>query len=336
MISKRFSVFSIALIVFLLVLPIVFSQELPKSLQSAIESNKKDAESYVRNISFLIAFLAGFISLLSPCTATTLPAFLAFAFKEKKDIFKVMLAFSAGFMTVFVILGLIASYIGKSLLFLQEGNALLAKISGLLLIGLGVMIFIGKGFSSFIKNRRFRHDYLGIYLLGAFFVIGWSACLGPILAGITVMATYLHNFFYASLLFFFYGIGLLVPLFIIAGLYDKYDLGNKKWMQGKTLYLGRFAFNTSNIIGGLLLVGMGIIVYTFGGTWKFNSLSMFGGRLLFYEWQRKLIGSNLGNLLGAILLILFIVLLFYLFRRNKIDKASKDKVNKDLRKATKR
>ncbi len=325
--TKLFLAFLLITIVASLIIPISLSQELPKlpkSLQSAIESNQKEAESYVRNISFLIAFLAGFISLLSPCTATTLPAFFAFTFKEKRDIMKAMLAFSAGFMTVFIILGIIASYIGKSFLFLQEGNAFLAKVSGLLLMLLGIMMFFGKGFSSFIKpfikHRQFRHDYLGIYLLGAFFVIGWSACLGPILVGIIVMATYLHNFFYASLLFFFYGIGLLVPLFVIAGLYDKYNLGNKKWVHGKTFYLGKFTFNTSNLIGGSLLVAMGIIVSIYGGTWKFNAYNMLGGKFLFYEWQRKLIGSNVGNIFGGLLLILFILLIYYFYRKNKPKK----------------
>ncbi len=337
MMAKKLYMLNIILLIFLLFLPIALSQELPKSLQSAIEANKRDAESNVRNISFLIAFLAGFISLLSPCTATTLPAFFAFAFKEKKDILKVMLAFSAGFMLVFIILGIIAAYIGKSLLFLQEGNATFAKIAGFILIGLGIMMFFGKGFSSFIKTRKVHHDYFGIFLLGIFFVIGWSACLGPILVGILVMATYLHNFLYAALLFFFYGVGLLVPLFVIAGLYDKYDMGNRTWMQGKTFYLGKFAFNTSNMIGGLLLIIMGAIVYIYKGTWKINTYDLFGGLLLFYKWQRELIGSTIGNVLGGLLLILFIVLMFYFFRKNNSKNIiSKDKLNKGLKKAVKR
>ncbi|MBI2546419.1 cytochrome c biogenesis protein CcdA [Candidatus Woesearchaeota archaeon] len=321
----------IFLFLVLLFIPIAYPQQLPQSLLNAMASNQQDAEANVRNISFLIAFLAGFISLLSPCTATTLPAFFAFTFKEKKDIFRVMLAFSAGFMTVFIALGLIAAYIGKSFLFLQEESSILPQVSGLLLIALGIMLFFGKGFSSFIKPGRFRHDYLGMYLLGMFFVVGWSACLGPILVGILVMATYLHNFFYATLLFFFYGIGILVPLFIIAGLYDRYDLGSKPWMRGKTIYLGRFAFNSSNMLGGLLLIAMGVIIYVYRGTWKFNAFSMFGGKLLFYDWQRKLFGSALGNILGGLLLAAFIILMVYFWRRSGKARQSSKQKDKNLK-----
>lgn len=313
----RRKIIFIAFLFILICISLAAAQQLPASLQNAIAANQKEAENYVRNISFLIAFLAGFISLLSPCTATTLPAFFAFTFREKKDILRVMLAFSAGFMTMFIALGLIAASVGKSLLFLQEESSLLPKISGLLLVLLGIMLLFGKGFPSFIRPAKFRHDYLGIYLLGVFFVIGWSACLGPILVGILVMATYLHNFFYATLLFFFYGIGILVPLFIIAGLYDRYDLGNKRWMQGKTFNIGNYTFNSNNIIAGLLLITMGAIIFAFRGTWIFNAFSMFGGKLLFYEWQRELIGSKIGNILGGLLLIGFIALMVYFWRRGK-------------------
>src|SRR3989338_4402505 len=193
----------IFILLFLLVINIVFAQ-LPENLVKAQEYNKQVAQDSLKNISFIVAFLAGMLSILSPCTYAILPAFFSYTFKEKKEITKMTLLFFLGSATVFVSLGLLAAAIGETLASIQFNYPVLPTIGGLFLIFFGIMTFFGKGFSSFIQSQSTSTDSLGIFLFGMFFVLGWTACLGPILASILLIASLLQNYVYAALLLFFY------------------------------------------------------------------------------------------------------------------------------------
>src|SRR3989339_1270068 len=74
--------------------------------------NQEKSEFYLQNISFLVAFLAGILSLLLPCTIAILPAFFSYTFKEKSDLVKMTLTFFLGFALIFVLFGILASTIG--------------------------------------------------------------------------------------------------------------------------------------------------------------------------------------------------------------------------------
>src|SRR3989339_1527897 len=88
---------------------------LPTNLENLKKAEIDQAQLSLRSISFIIAFIAGILSLLSPCILPTVPAFFAYTFKEKSSITKMTLVFFAGFAVVFMILGMIAAYLGASL-----------------------------------------------------------------------------------------------------------------------------------------------------------------------------------------------------------------------------
>ena len=97
------------------------------------------------NLSFAIAFSAGFLSFLSPCVLPLVPSYLAFLLgdysdqKKKNKNYTIMPAiiFIAGFTIVFILLGLSATFLGK---FLLRNQSIIRKISGVVIVIFGLHI----------------------------------------------------------------------------------------------------------------------------------------------------------------------------------------------------
>lgn len=316
------------IIITILITTSVFSQsDLPIGLQKIIEYNKQSTIDFSVKISFFIAFIAGILGILSPCILPFLPAYFSYTFKEKKNITKMTLVFFVGFSIVFVTMGVVAGFLGKQVLsVLQTGW--LVTIAGIFLIVLGVMSLFGKGFSSFIKfKHKFKNDVPGIFLFGVFFALGWTACLGPILAGILGIGAILHNVWYSALLLFFYSLGNLLPLFILAILYDKFNLSQNKFIKGKqfTFSIGKkkYHMHSTNMISGALFLIIGAVLIIYKGTAIINTWDIFGTRSYFYSVQNKLLEWGYANTLGIIILILFIIILVGFLWKYKTKNNSK-------------
>jgi hypothetical protein len=54
-----------------------------------------------------------------------------------------------------------------------------------------------------------------------------------------------------------YAVGTAAPLFCIAWLWDRYDLGRKPWSQGRIVHLGPIAIHTTNLVAGTLFLLLG-------------------------------------------------------------------------------
>jgi cytochrome c-type biogenesis protein len=320
--NKIFLVLSLTMILFSSnALSELENNNLPDGLRKILDYNNEQANYYLKNISFIVAFLAGILSILNPCTLAIMPAFFAYTFKEKKNITKMTLAFFLGFMPVFVALGVIATFLGKSISMFQQSNRLLVTIAGIFIIVFGLMILFGKGFA-FIKIRnKVRKDALGIFLLGMFFAIGWTACLGPILVGILLIASVLGNYFYSVILMLFYSLGLFVPIFLISFLFDKYDLSNNKFIKGKEFEFKAFgkniAIHSTNMISAVLLIAIGLIFLIYGSTAVINNLGLGGLTSTIYLWQESLISMEFLNIIGVTILLGFLFLLWKFLTKKK-------------------
>ena len=165
---------------FLLLLSVVVSAlELPASIQKIIDYNNQQAAYYLENITYIVAFLAGLLAILSPCTLAIVPMYFSYGLKEKSTWHT--FTFFLGFTSIFIALGILASFLGQSILFFQAEHSFLIFLAGLFLILFGVMQIVGKGFS-FLPIKVFKAKSLfGVFILGMLFALGWSACTGPIL-----------------------------------------------------------------------------------------------------------------------------------------------------------
>ena len=210
------------------------------------------------------------LGIFSPCLLPFLPAYFSYTFKEKKNITKMTLVFALGFSIVFVIMGVIAGFLGSQIMGVVQSDWLIS-IAGIFIIIFGVMSLQGKGFSSFIKTKhKIKNDIPGTFLLGVFFAIGWTACLGPILAGILGIGAILNNILYSGMLLLFYSFGNLVPLFVLSIFYDKFNLANSKLMKGKEIKFSfagkKYHVHSTNLISGILFLVIGFTLLIFKGT----------------------------------------------------------------------
>src|SRR3989344_731171 len=308
------------ILLFLVLVPSALAQT---GLDKINEYNQQQAVFYLQNLSFFVAFLGGIISVLLPCTLAILPAFFAYTFKERKEITKMTLVFFPGFSLIFIILGIFAAAIGGTLTSIQVGSTkVFIFAAGILLIIFGIMTMLGLGFNFINMDRKTGHDVFGIFSFGILFGLGWSACLGPVLAGILLIASTFHNYFYSAALLFFYSLGLFVPLFLISILFDKYNLTQKAWVKGKEfevkIFGKTFFMHTTKIVAGILLIASGLTFIVFNGTSVINNLDPLRTSVYAYIFEDRLFNIPYINLIGLAAFALFVAVVgYFIYKRGK-------------------
>lgn len=282
-----------------------------KNLQKIADYNKEQAFFYLRNLSFLAAFILGMISILSPCSFALLPAFFAYTFKERKDLVKMTLAFFLGFAPTFTVLGLLAAFAGKAIAGLQQDNRIIITISGILIMLFGIMTLFGKSLPTAAVKTKIGRSFLSIVLLGVLFALGFTACVGPAIFGVLLIASTFNSYFYAAFLTLSYSLGLFVPFFIASFIFEKYNL------IGKISELNeKLGFSLTNVISGVILIAIGIVFIYYGGTYIVEYIGLGSLSAKGYAFQNYVLQYRTLNILvGAALLIAFLFFLWKVLRR---------------------
>ncbi len=219
----------------------------------------------------LFAFGGGIIAFLSPCVLPLVPGYLglmsgySIADLQSGDagrwrMLRVTSLFVLGFTSVFVALGAGATQISR---FLISNQSVTGRIAGAVVIGFSI-IMIGSAFTNrgpfgfFARERRMdvRPSKLGGWappIMGVAFGFGWSACIGPILAGVLTIAGTRETVGQGMLLLFLFAMGLGVP-FILTG------LGLSKALSVMTSF--RKWMRPVNIASGALMFAFGVLLLT--------------------------------------------------------------------------
>lgn len=309
-------------ILFILILSTVSAQlRLPDNIIKIKEYNKQYISDFSLKVTFFIAFLAGVLGILSPCILPLLPAYFSYTFKEKKNITLMTTVFFLGFSLMFVLMGIMAGFLGQQTLNMIQGENLI-RIAAVFIFIFGILSFFGKNLTFIRLNYTTKNDVLGVFLFGVLFAVSWTGCLGPVLSGILSMGAAIGNYAKSGLLLFFYGLGSFVPLFILSVFYDKFNI--KRFLKGKAIemeLLGKkIRLNTINVISGLLLMGSALFLLIYGNTKLFNTIDPFNTKYLFYEYQNKLLAwtnANLAAIIAFVVFILILVLFFVQMKKNK-------------------
>jgi MFS family permease len=69
-----------------------------------------------------------------------------------------------------------------------------------------------------------------------------------------------------GLLLAVYALGMAAPLFVLAALWDRFDLGRRPWLRGRTLTVGPLQVHSTTLVSGLLFIGIGALFLAFDGT----------------------------------------------------------------------
>ena len=272
--------------------------------------------------SFLVSFLGGLLSLLSPCSALLLPAFFAYAFQSRGMLLGRTAVFYLGLCATLVPLGMGISAV-SSLVYGHRST--LITISGLIIIALGVIQARVGGFA-FGPIERLRGGISGSSLLATFSlgaVYGFAGfCSGPILGAVLTVAATSGSALRGAGLLATYAAGMAAPLFIMAFLWDRLDLGRRSWLRGREISVGSFRLHTTNLLSGLMFVAIGVLFIVSQGTSSFEGFYASGGATdLAFSVERRVGSLGEGTLISLVfagLGLLFAGLLVYrLARRRK-------------------
>jgi cytochrome c-type biogenesis protein len=188
--------------------------------------------SAAMNVTVVAALAAGMLSFLSPCVLPLVPPYLVyltgtslerFADAEpeprvRRETIAAALLFVLGFSTVFVALGASASAIG-ALLRVYSGE--LAIVAGVIIIIMGLHFLGLTPIALLMREKRLEvpkpAGLWGGYLMGLAFALGWTPCIGPILAAILAIAASEQTVAEGAGMLAIYSLGLGIP-FIAAAL----------------------------------------------------------------------------------------------------------------------
>jgi cytochrome c-type biogenesis protein len=215
-------------------------------------------------VGIFAALAAGIVSFLSPCVLPLVPGYLSavtgVSAAELDDagwrrVLGPSLLFVASFSTIFILLGLTATGLGS---FLSENKQLLTKISGALIVFMGVL-FVASLFITRL-NREWHVDGLleragsgGPIVAGAAFAIAWTPCIGPTLGAILGAAALSESAGRGALLLAVYSAGLAIPFLLTALAFSRMTTAFGVIKRHYQLIVA---------VGGLILIVMGILIWT--------------------------------------------------------------------------
>lgn len=211
----------------------------------------------------LAAFFGGVVALFAPCCVSVmLPAYLASGFRRRGALVAMTFVFAAGVAAVILPIAFGASWITRLILSHHTIVFLVAAVS---MIALGLATLAGwKPPLPMLSRRPTQgHSVTSVFTLGAFSGVT-SACCAPVLAGVLSLAGAVSSFSAALVVGVAYVFGMVVPLFVIALLWDRYDWGNSALFQGRAVTVGvgraRRTMTLSALLSGGLLVVIGALL----------------------------------------------------------------------------
>jgi cytochrome c biogenesis protein CcdA len=230
----------------------------------------------------ILAFAAGLLSFISPCTLPILPAYFAFAFQSgRRQIALNTLVFMLGLGTVFSLFGASASLIGGVL---RQNQLLIMLIGGTVILVFGVMSLLGRGFTGVQQDEtRVNSGTLGgSYLFGMTFAVGWTSCIGPILGSVFTLAGFSGSIFRGMLAGFIYTLGLGLPLLIVSTFFGR---ASRKSLFWRVLRGRGWRINTHVLVVALVWALAIWRILAAVVQYAFDNISTFSGQefTLFHE-----------------------------------------------------
>ena len=207
------------------------------------------------------AFLAGIVSILSPCVLPILPIVLGGAASEHR---RGPLVLAAGLALSFTVIGLFVATIGFSL---GLDLGVFRTFAGIVLLALGLAMLVPAAgarlataagpLSDWTQSRFGGFDRSGLsgqfgvgLLLGAV----WSPCVGPTLGAASLMAARGENLGQVALTMLAFGIGAGLPLAALGALSRERLVGLRERMMS--------AGQGAKTALGLVVVAVALLVLT--------------------------------------------------------------------------
>lgn len=234
----------------------------------------------MNEVGLFTALVSGGLSLISPCSALLLPSFFAYAFSSRTALVARTGVFYLGLLLTLVPLGTGAG--AASAIFYGHRQPLIT-VAGWLLIAMGVLTLVlpslslgtrwagvfsaasGRAASGAAGASSVAGRWISTVVLGAVYGLA-GFCSGPVLGAILTLAATQGSPVQGGLLLAVYALGMALPLFVLALLWDRFDLGRRRWLRGRPLRLGPLVTHSTSLVSGLLFIVIGALFLAFDGT----------------------------------------------------------------------
>lgn len=212
---------------------------------------------------YLITFIEGIASFISPCILPVIPIYISYFATESKSMKKSIinsLGFVCGFSIIFILLGVFAGTFGK---FVHEYTDYINIIFGIFLIIIGLN-YIGVLFIKFLNKTRGTNQekknltFITSVLFGIIFSLSWTPCVGAFLSSALILASTTGSVLKGATLLLIYSLGLAIPFIVTTLFLEKmkstfdfikkhYNIINK--ISGSILILSGGWYTITGIIG---------------------------------------------------------------------------------------
>ncbi|MGI8802715.1 MAG: cytochrome c biogenesis CcdA family protein [Solirubrobacteraceae bacterium] len=215
-------------------------------------------------VGVLAAMAAGAVSFLSPCVLPLVPGYLSAVVgvtpaelgrAGARRVLGPSLLFVASFSAIFISLGLGATALGSTL---HDHRQTLEHVSAAVIVLLGV-VFIASPLIPRL-NREWHVEGLltragkgGPLVAGAAFAVAWTPCVGPTLAAILGAASLSRSEAHGALLLASYSAGLAIPFLATSLAFERMSV---------VFAAVKRHFQAVIVFGGLVLIGMGVLIWT--------------------------------------------------------------------------
>ena len=207
-----------------------------------------------------LAFLAGLLSILSPCVLPLVPIVVSTALSRHRF---GAIALAAGLAAAFLAMGLFVAAVGFAIglddvFFSRIGAVLLIAFGSLLLVpSMQARLALAAGPVGDWAERRFgglsAGGNAGQFSVGVLLGVVWSPCVGPTLGAASVMAAQRQDLGEVVLVMLLFAVGTALPLIII-GLLSREALA--RW-RGRLLSAergGKAVLGTFLLASGVLIL----------------------------------------------------------------------------------
>lgn len=207
---------------------------------------------------YVISFLEGIITFVSPCILPMLPVYVSYfagGESNRKRTLTNALGFVLGFAIVFVLLGAFAGVIGS---LLQRYETIVNLVTGgvVIILGLNFTGIVNIGFLNGSKKAEMEFEKISFgssVLFGIVFSIGWTPCVGAFLGSALMMASQQGTVAAGIWMLILYSAGLGIPFVISALLLDRLK---------DAFQLIKKNYRMINLLSGIFLIIVGIMMAT--------------------------------------------------------------------------
>ena len=215
-------------------------------------------------MNYLITFLEGFISFISPCMLPMLPIYVSYLVggdEKKKNSLPRSVCFVCGFTVVFCLLGVFAGTLG---VLLSRYQTAVNIVCGIVVIILGLS-YLGVIPLNFLKGIRGQHKINGLlsaFGFGMVYSVSLTPCVGAFLGSALMLASSSGGALRGLLLLLVYSLGLGIPFIISAVLIEQ--------MKNAFKFIKKH-YKVINTVSGIFLIAVGVLM-SFGLLGKLLSL----------------------------------------------------------------